>query len=165
VSGGNIFAEVYRSGVYRSTDNGASWTAINSGLVNMDIQCIIVTDSSIFAGTNGAGVWKRPLSEITSARNILTQRHNAFNIRVTARAGGFVAVEFSLPKAGKAAIAVFDLAGRKIATIAEREFGQGLQKVSWDGGGLGKGVYVVKVRSGGMEGAKSEVVRRLVKTR
>jgi len=63
VSGTNIFAGTY-NGVFLSTNNGANWTAVNTGLRTTLIVSLSVNGSNIFAGTIGAGVWKRPLSEM-----------------------------------------------------------------------------------------------------
>ena len=63
VSGNNIFAgvavPVYGTGlgVFLSTDNGNSWTAVNTGLTNLNIQAIAISGSNIFAGTNGGGIF------------------------------------------------------------------------------------------------------------
>ena len=48
----NIFAGTYGGGVFLSTDNGASWTAVNNGLTNPDINTLAINGTNIFAGTN-----------------------------------------------------------------------------------------------------------------
>lgn len=52
VSGTTIFAGT-GSGVFRSTNNGSSWTMV---ILASDIQSLAVRDSNIFAGTYGHGV-------------------------------------------------------------------------------------------------------------
>jgi photosystem II stability/assembly factor-like uncharacterized protein len=65
-----LFAGTWRGGVFLSKNNGASWTAVNTGLMNSDIQASSVVHSlailgtDLFAGTRGAAVWRRPLSEM-----------------------------------------------------------------------------------------------------
>ncbi|MFX0196532.1 MAG: WD40/YVTN/BNR-like repeat-containing protein [Candidatus Hodarchaeota archaeon] len=52
VSGTSFFAGTYE-GVFLSTDNGTSWTAINSGLPkNPDVSCFAVMGTNVFAGTS-----------------------------------------------------------------------------------------------------------------
>jgi len=55
---GDIFAGVWNEGVFRSSDNGDSWTPINTGLTNPFIEAININSSGdILAGTNG-GVFR-----------------------------------------------------------------------------------------------------------
>ncbi|HVN49416.1 MAG TPA: T9SS type A sorting domain-containing protein [Bacteroidota bacterium] len=51
--GTNLFAGTYGSGIYRSTDNGSSWSAVDSGLTNKYVNAIAVSGSNLFAGTDG----------------------------------------------------------------------------------------------------------------
>jgi hypothetical protein len=59
----NLFAGSNSMGVFRSTDNGTNWTAVNNGLTNLYVNGLFVSGSYLFAGTNN-GIWKRPLSDI-----------------------------------------------------------------------------------------------------
>ncbi len=56
LSGDNIIAGVYGSGVYISNDNGNSWVSQNTGLTNLFISTLAVKDNYIFAG-NYSGVF------------------------------------------------------------------------------------------------------------
>jgi hypothetical protein len=69
-NGNKLFAGTWRGGVYQTTDNGASWTAVNSGLMNSNtepssvVHSLAIVGTNLYAGTRGAGVWRRPLSEM-----------------------------------------------------------------------------------------------------
>lgn len=59
---GALYVGTYKSGVWRSTDEGASWHAASDGLTGMgasDILCFAVRGDSLYAGTGGAGVFVR----------------------------------------------------------------------------------------------------------
>ncbi|MBI5645374.1 MAG: hypothetical protein HY962_00455 [Ignavibacteriae bacterium] len=59
---GNLYVGTYKSGVWRSSDEGATWSAANegfSGLGASDILCFAVRGDSLYAGTGGAGVFVR----------------------------------------------------------------------------------------------------------
>ncbi len=63
-------------------------------------------------------------------------------------------VSFGLPRAANVDLAVFDLAGRKVATLAKGAFTAGTYSRTWDGSGnggsrLGAGVYFIRLMVGG----------------
>jgi hypothetical protein len=51
VTGPNLFAGTEGGGVYLSTDNGTSWTAVNTGLTTTTVLALAVSGTSLFAGT------------------------------------------------------------------------------------------------------------------
>lgn len=55
LSGGFLFAGSETGGIYRSSDNGGSWTPVNNGLSNFAIHALSSNDGKIFAGTS-AGI-------------------------------------------------------------------------------------------------------------
>jgi hypothetical protein len=67
VSGKNLFAALYPGGVFLSTNNGTSWTEVNSGLTNTNVLSLAVSRTDLFAGIYILGVWRRPLSDMTSS--------------------------------------------------------------------------------------------------
>ena len=54
---GHVFAATAANGILRSTDNGASWVPVNSGLTTDDITALAVSGTNLFAGTWGNGVF------------------------------------------------------------------------------------------------------------
>jgi hypothetical protein len=58
--GTNLFAGVYSNYegvIYRSKDSGNSWVTANDGLPGVQLNCLAVRDSMIFAGTHGDGIF------------------------------------------------------------------------------------------------------------
>jgi len=48
-------------GVYKSTDGGANWQAINTGLTNLGVNALAIdprTPTTLYAGTAGGGVFR-----------------------------------------------------------------------------------------------------------
>ncbi|HET9614976.1 MAG TPA: hypothetical protein VFP22_09200, partial [Candidatus Limnocylindrales bacterium] len=57
------FGKSEGTGVYESTNGGTSWTAINAGLSNTDVQALAVSSGAnpiLYAGTLGGGVFRSP---------------------------------------------------------------------------------------------------------
>jgi ligand-binding sensor domain-containing protein len=74
VSGGNIYAGT-GSGIFRSADSGASWTAVDSGLTTSVVMSLAVsggtilagTDSGIFLSANNGTIWTAIDSGLTNS--------------------------------------------------------------------------------------------------
>ncbi len=57
-------------------------------------------------------------------------------------------VKFALPRQSDVELAVFDLSGRRVATLAKGPLAAGEHTRTWDGSGAGAGVYFVRLRAG-----------------
>lgn len=44
--------------MFLTTNNGANWTAVNSGLTNTKVRSLSVLGNNLFAGTYGDGVFR-----------------------------------------------------------------------------------------------------------
>jgi photosystem II stability/assembly factor-like uncharacterized protein len=56
ISGMNLFVGTSRCGVFLSTDNGTSWTAVNSDMSNTAVSALAVSGTNLFALSDGEGV-------------------------------------------------------------------------------------------------------------
>jgi hypothetical protein len=50
-SGAYLFAGIPGGGVYRSSDNGASWSEASVGLTNLNVHTLAASGTTLFAGT------------------------------------------------------------------------------------------------------------------
>src|SRR5262249_3865557 len=69
-------------------------------------------------------------------------------------------LEFAVPQAGQVDMSVFDVTGRRLATIASETMEAGVDQRTWDMSGAAKGLYFVRLRVAG-----TTLTRTLVKTR
>jgi hypothetical protein len=159
--GVNLFAGTGGGGVFVSTDNGAHWTDANAGLTVTDVRSLAIVGDNLFAGTVG-GVWRRPVSEIITSVPIssgdvperfrLEQNFpNPFNPTTN--------VSFALPNRESVRLKVYDILGKLVFTLVDREMGSGTYTVSWDGKDLNGskvtgGVYFYRLEAGSFTAVK-----------
>lgn len=75
ISGSAIFAA--SGGVFQSNDGGISWLSINSGLTTTNVWELFIWNNEIYAGCE-PGVFKRPLSELTSLSDDIYTNINVY---------------------------------------------------------------------------------------
>jgi hypothetical protein len=60
-SDNTLFAGTAGGGVFQSINGGVSWSAMNTGLSNLNVRALALTPTAphtLFAGTQGSGVWQ-----------------------------------------------------------------------------------------------------------
>jgi hypothetical protein len=117
-----------------------------------DVYSLAVSGAYLFAGTNNATVWRRPLSEMVSSvevatngslpdRFVLEQNYpNPFNPSTT--------IEFSLSHPGLVSLKVLSLLGEEITTLVSQELPAGSYRSRWDARGVSSGVYFYRLVAG-----------------
>jgi len=55
--GTDIFVSTWGAGIFHSTDDGATWNAVNNGITNLYIRTLFVYNNYIYAGSQGDGVF------------------------------------------------------------------------------------------------------------
>jgi hypothetical protein len=140
VSGAKIFVGTYNDVLF-SINNGSSWISTN---LTYGAISFAVSDTFLFAGTSGDGIWKRPLSEMVTTvkdnennipmRFSLSQNFpNPFNPSTT--------ISFTLPSKSFVSLKVFDMLGREVATIISEIMTEGTYSRQWNAGNKPSGVY------------------------
>lgn len=91
-------------------------------------------DSMLFAGTVGAGVWRRPLSQITpvypfsaeAPRAFLLSQNfpNPFNPSTTIR--------FVVPSRSRVKLTVYNVLGQLVEELVDVDFDAGQQAATWN---------------------------------
>ncbi len=155
-SGQNIFAGTYNDGFYVSNNNGTDWIRKNEGIGIQRINTLTIINNYIFAGTESAGIWKRPLSEIVNVMPInsevpasysLSQNYpNPFN--------PVTRIRYDLPRAGVVRLAVYDVMGREIDMLVNERQAAGSYEAIWDGTRFASGVYFYRLTAGNFSETK-----------
>ncbi|HTR99773.1 MAG TPA: T9SS type A sorting domain-containing protein [Bacteroidota bacterium] len=166
---GHMFAAT-KQGVCVSTNAGVTWSPVNTGLPDVQVESILVSNGTLFAGTqstsrfeNGAGVWSRPLSDILTAiplgeaaappRYSLDQNYpNPFNPSTTIR--------YVIANREHVTLEVFNVLGARVALLIDRIEDPGPHFVIFDATGLATGAYFLRLTSGG-----KAMVRKMLSVR
>jgi len=154
VDGTTILAGTDGDGVFVSSDNGTSWVPVNDGLTNLSVLSLAVVGTDLFAGTssgNSNGVWRRPLSEITSVKEtILSQipRNYSLEQNYPNPFNPSTKINYSVPKSSIVQIKVFDVLGNEVEILVNEEKPAGTYELNWDAGILPSGVYFYQLKAG-----------------
>jgi hypothetical protein len=149
VSGTNLFAAGY--GIFLSTNSGTTWIEVDSGLANRNILSLAVSGDRLYAGTNGSGVWRRPLSEmITAVRDKGNDSPSKFTLsqNYPNPCNPTTAISFSLPSRSMVSLKVFDILGREVSTIVSEELQAGSYTRQWNASAFASGVYFYRLQAG-----------------
>jgi photosystem II stability/assembly factor-like uncharacterized protein len=152
------------SGVFYSTNNGTSWNKFDSGLVGQYITSLAVSGTDLFAGTTGGGVWRRPLSDATGINSQKLQeekqKQTAFNLTIPTKSNHRLAINYSLFNSEPVSIKIYNLSGREIITIVNKNSGSGLHSFYWDTRNIATGCYTVRMQAGAATYVKSVPIVR-----
>lgn len=138
---GNIYAGT-NQGVFRSTDRGKNWSLVGQPTGWSAYSLAFDTNHFLFAGMDAGGIFRtsspvdRPLPQNYSVSQNFP---NPFNAGTT--------IEFTLTRSDRVEIVIYDLLGRQVATIANKDFSAGRHIVWWNANDLSSGVYFYQLRS------------------
>ena len=148
---------------WAGTFDGTSWAVYDSTdcdyLKDASVRDLLVEDNgTLWLGTHDHGLLKfdgttwTQYDVIPAATGIMEEKPaeielspaypNPFNPKTT--------IGFSLPESGRMTLTVYDVAGRKVATLFEKVLAAGRHEVVFDGSGLASGLYFYRVQTEGI---------------
>lgn len=134
------------STVYRSSNSGTTWESIQYNLP-LSITLLLAVDSKGYLYVSGdLGVFKSMAptgigseSDIPATYTLNQNFPNPFNPTTS--------ISFTLSARQHIEVSVYDLLGRKVATLFQGIADAGTHQVDFDAGGLSSGVYFYELRS------------------
>ncbi len=150
---GNTVIAATKSGVYYSTNFGESWVNFNHGISSaMEVVSLYnFNNTTLYAGTNGQSLIKRPISDLTGVKEItgsvvdkfvLSQNYpNPFNPSTQ--------INFSIPKQANVTLKVFDVSGKEVARLINGELkNAGHYSAQFSKTELSSGIYFYVLKAG-----------------
>jgi hypothetical protein len=120
--------------------------------------------SHLFAGTEGGGVWRRPLSEM-----IRTEVDEMY----TSIPGGFfmeqnypnpfntdTRIKFFIPHSENVTLKVFDMMGKEVASLVTSTLPPGTNEFTFNGSDFPSGMYFYRLQAGGFVLTKKLVLQK-----
>ena len=149
--------------IFISDNKASTWLQYNMGLTsNIYIYDFVVAGDNILAGTS-QGVWIRSINDTvtTTAVNeskimnptvfMLFQNYpNPFN--------PITIIKYDLPKAGRVTLKIYDVLGRKVATLINEEKPAGRYQVEFNGSSFASGVYFYRIQAGNYSSVKKMIL-------
>jgi photosystem II stability/assembly factor-like uncharacterized protein len=159
-------------GIYVNANLGGSWSPAGVGLPNVVVSDLELHDGSrtLYAGTYGRSMWTLDLtSASTGAPDVAAgpeddvDRPRLAPVRPNPVGSGPAEIRWTMPRAADVEVAVYDVAGRRVAGLASGVRDAGEHRVSWDrrddrGARAAAGVYLVRLTSDGVVGVRKVVV-------
>lgn len=140
------------NGIFRSLDNGNSWSRLDhSGLFSAEINSIYYDDKAVLyaATNNGIGAFIGDLlvsvddDQITLVPNnfLLYQNYpNPFN--------PITVIRYDIAQAENVEISIYNILGQRIRTLVNEIKQPGQYDVSFDASSLTSGIYIYRIKSG-----------------
>lgn len=142
-----------------SYDDGATWYKVGDSLPS-SAGSFQIKGNYIYAALNDYGVWKCPLSIITSngtAANTIPGEYklyqnypNPFNSMTN--------IKYQTPNTNFVVLKVYDLLGREAATLVNDVLTVGTHEIKFDASSLSSGIYFYKFECGGFLDIKKMIL-------
>ncbi|MDA0874693.1 MAG: T9SS type A sorting domain-containing protein [Bacteroidetes bacterium] len=134
-------------GLIESLDDGATWQLADNGLPAVAIWQIRLLDDEVVLATHGRGVWTLPVGSVPTE----TEEEPTLPLRLeigSAWPNPFsqsLTITWTAPVSTTARVEVFDVQGRRVATLFDGAVPAGRQEVGWEAGALVPGAYWIRV--------------------
>ncbi len=138
------------SGVYFSTNGGSNWTVMNEGLLMTNVTSLgVYHNHYLYAGTDGAGMWRWTLNVGAEERHEKTVPIMILSC-YPKPARGNVTICYTLNKELVTDLSVYDVQGRLVAQLSRERQAAGDYSITWHGqdahgNTVSSGIYFCKL--------------------
>jgi hypothetical protein len=120
------------NGVYYSTNSGGTWNAMNDGLLNTNVTSLGINHGVyLFAGTDGAGMWRWSL-------NVGCEEHAGDNMSMDLVCQpnpmqGSMHIQFTISQPIHTNLSIYDIQGRVVTNLMNEQQIAGSYNIVWNG--------------------------------
>ncbi|MCX6163489.1 MAG: T9SS type A sorting domain-containing protein [Ignavibacteriae bacterium] len=154
LSGNNIFAGT-DIGFSSSINNGINWTDHNDGFVfgTALLHSVLVINNYIIVGTEGWGIFRRPMLEVIGVWNISTEIPSSFKLfqNYPNPFNPTTNIKYQIANNNFVMLKVYDIQGKEIATLVNEKQVAGTYEVSFDASNFSSGIYFYSLFADGMK--------------
>jgi len=145
--GHDLFANfgAFSSAIELSRDEGESWQLLET--LPVPVSGLAVVGNTLYASRLD-GLWRRSLDDVPIVSAPPLGSRLSFAIAGAQPVSGPVTFRLELPEAGRAAIDVFDLAGRHVSAPVGGSYAAGPNEIAWNARALAPGVYHARLSAG-----------------
>jgi hypothetical protein len=153
-------------GVWASTNSGVNWVPYQVGLPNVVVTDLHIRSSTrkLVAGTYGRGAWEVDITPPIST-GVVSGAPASLDLMLDPPmpnpAHDHVILRFAAKHEGTVSLDVFDVAGRRVATVASLNSGDGfIRAATWLTDDATNGVYFAVLKAGDQRVSRKIVVAR-----
>ncbi|MDH5186644.1 MAG: T9SS type A sorting domain-containing protein [candidate division WOR-3 bacterium] len=157
-----IYAGTYGYGVYLSTDEGATWDTINTGLTSRKILSLALhsgEESMLFVGTEGGAVFRTvpPTAVEKEIRPTINGQRFTFSVSPNPCYGA-AKISVQISEASKVSLRIYDRCGRQIANFGNHPLLPGQWNWQWDTRQVANGIYFYELTVDGVKTTSKAIV-------
>lgn len=134
-------------GILKTTDGGNSWqevlqqgndTLLSAYFLNPEIGYVAGTKGKVFKTTTGGVIGINQISGEVPTDFLLQQNYpNPFNPETN--------IKFAVPKLANVRLAVYDLLGREVESLVNKQLTPGTYEVNWNAAKFSSGIYMYRL--------------------
>jgi photosystem II stability/assembly factor-like uncharacterized protein len=142
--------------LFKSTDNGASFSFVNTGIGNIKINALSVnSEGKLYAATSG-GVYAEGAPTVLGGQNFKPEKFRLFQ-NYPNPFNPVTKISFEIPGRVFVSLKVYDISGKEIRTLVSGILNRGFHEIDFEAGNLSSGIYFYR-----LEGSGVSKVRKMV---
>jgi hypothetical protein len=162
VNGNSIIAGCNSNGVYVTHDGGITWIQRSEGIENRTVLSLCIFLNFMFAGTSQAGIWVRPVGQVTGIKPVSNEIPKQYNLNQNYPNpfNPSTKISFNLPKTSFVKMVVYDITGKEVETLVNEQLNAGSFEVDFNASKLSSGVYFYRITAEGFTAVKKMILTK-----